>query len=136
MLLLFFYLFFLMIRRPPRSTRTDTFFPYTTLFRSQRVGAGGEYHRRPRGAGLQDGDEGARPRPAAYLGHVRRRRRAADPRGAGLCPRPQTVRPTDRRIPARTSHAGRQPHGSLRRARLAPRRRADPQRRPESLARG
>src|SRR3546814_5807462 len=27
-------LFFLMIRRPPRSTRTDTLFPYTTLFRS------------------------------------------------------------------------------------------------------
>src|SRR3546814_1322409 len=30
-------LFFLMIRRPPRSTRTDTLFPYTTLFRSSRV---------------------------------------------------------------------------------------------------
>src|SRR3546814_3426697 len=27
--------FFLMIRRPPGSTRTDTLFPYTTLFRSQ-----------------------------------------------------------------------------------------------------
>src|SRR3546814_10055690 len=27
--------FFLMIRRPPRSTRTDTLFPYTTLFRSR-----------------------------------------------------------------------------------------------------
>src|SRR3546814_4337374 len=25
-----------MIRRPPRSTRTDTLFPYTTLFRSRR----------------------------------------------------------------------------------------------------
>src|SRR3546814_12480069 len=30
------YVFFLMIRRPPRSTRTDTLFPYTTLFRSIR----------------------------------------------------------------------------------------------------
>src|SRR3546814_947717 len=30
----FFVIFFLMIRRPPRSTRTDTLFPYTTLFRS------------------------------------------------------------------------------------------------------
>src|SRR3546814_15332575 len=30
------YVFFLMIRRPPRSTRTDTLFPYTTLFRSPR----------------------------------------------------------------------------------------------------
>src|SRR3546814_10603996 len=29
-------MFFLMIRRPPRSTRTDTLFPYTTLFRSRR----------------------------------------------------------------------------------------------------
>src|SRR3546814_15581775 len=29
-------LFFLMIRRPPRSTRTYTLFPYTTLFRSGR----------------------------------------------------------------------------------------------------
>src|SRR3546814_16792631 len=28
-------LFFLMIRPPPRSTRTDTLFPYTTLFRSR-----------------------------------------------------------------------------------------------------
>src|SRR3546814_16367994 len=31
---LFLFFFFLMIRRPPRSTRTDTLFPYTTLFRS------------------------------------------------------------------------------------------------------
>src|SRR3546814_12363405 len=29
--------FFLMIRRPPRSTRTDTLFPYTTLFRSVQL---------------------------------------------------------------------------------------------------
>src|SRR3546814_11124338 len=33
-MLLFSCVFFLMIRRPPRSTRTDTLFPYTTLFRS------------------------------------------------------------------------------------------------------
>src|SRR3546814_4476487 len=32
--------FFLMIRRPPISTRTDTLFPYTTLFRSFGNGAG------------------------------------------------------------------------------------------------
>src|SRR3546814_13747975 len=31
--------FFLMIRRPPRSTRTDTLFPYTTLFRSAGIRA-------------------------------------------------------------------------------------------------
>src|SRR3546814_5163397 len=34
MLLLLYIYFVLMIRRPPRSTRTDTLFPYTTLFRS------------------------------------------------------------------------------------------------------
>src|SRR3546814_18709874 len=49
--------FFLMIRRPPRSTRTDTLFPYTTLFRSkQRSGFGlneqlGAIIPRKRGAG-------------------------------------------------------------------------------------
>src|SRR3546814_13750474 len=31
-----FFCFFLRIRRPPRSTRTDTLCPYTTLFRSRR----------------------------------------------------------------------------------------------------
>src|SRR3546814_15334232 len=35
----FTLVFFLMIRRPPRSTRTDTLFPYTTLFRSWRGAA-------------------------------------------------------------------------------------------------
>src|SRR3546814_1577327 len=34
---IYFIFFFLMIRRPPRSTRTDTLFPYTTLFRSIRL---------------------------------------------------------------------------------------------------
>src|SRR3546814_601264 len=33
-----FLVFFLMLRRPPRSTRTDTLFPYTTLFRSAGAG--------------------------------------------------------------------------------------------------
>src|SRR3546814_4907347 len=35
------FFFFFMIRRPPRSTRTDTLFPYTTLFRSGAGGRGG-----------------------------------------------------------------------------------------------
>src|SRR3546814_7075606 len=39
------FFFFLMIRRPPRSTRTDTLFPYTTLFRS-RDAIGAEHERR------------------------------------------------------------------------------------------
>src|SRR3546814_1937122 len=37
LLILFYLFFFLMIRRPPRSTRTDTLFPVTTLFRSADV---------------------------------------------------------------------------------------------------
>src|SRR3546814_14613800 len=32
-----FFIFFFMIRRPPRSTRTDTLLPYTTLFRSDQA---------------------------------------------------------------------------------------------------
>src|SRR3546814_13833808 len=36
-----FVFFFFMLRRPPRSTRTDTLFPYTTLFRSLRAGLQG-----------------------------------------------------------------------------------------------
>src|SRR3546814_4747530 len=35
MYLVLLIIFFLMLRRPPRSTRTDTLFPYTTLFRSK-----------------------------------------------------------------------------------------------------
>src|SRR3546814_9183744 len=54
--------FFLMIRRPPRSTRTDTLFPYTTLFRSQGAVGARLQHQRA-------GDDG--------FGHRRRRRLAA-----------------------------------------------------------
>src|SRR3546814_7515648 len=38
LLVMLLFVFFLMIRRPPRSTRTDTLFPYTTLFRSLIAG--------------------------------------------------------------------------------------------------
>src|SRR3546814_3708899 len=56
-----------MIRRPPRSTRTDTLFPYTTLFRSWRS----EMRFRTRKAGVlqvrRDGDdEGYRMKLPAY----------------------------------------------------------------------
>src|SRR3546814_7450525 len=44
MYMMYISFFFLMIRRPPRSTRTDTLFPYTTLFRSRR-----RHRRRHRG---------------------------------------------------------------------------------------
>src|SRR3546814_14493604 len=49
--------FFLMIRRPPRSTRTDTPFPYTTLFRSL---AESEEHSQPDRAPQTEIDERAR----------------------------------------------------------------------------
>src|SRR3546814_14521113 len=44
------FIFFLMMRRPPSSTRTDTLFPYPTLFRSVRRGAGGVDGGQPVGA--------------------------------------------------------------------------------------
>src|SRR3546814_14208816 len=75
--------FFLMIRRPPRSTRTDTLFPYTTLFRShrQQPAAGAGDADRPPGRLAAPG-RGARPPGAAQRlpapGHgafPRRRRR-------------------------------------------------------------
>src|SRR3546814_12847279 len=40
-----------MIRRPPRSTRTDTLFPYTTLFRSGPARRASGRHERPAGQG-------------------------------------------------------------------------------------
>src|SRR3546814_8062178 len=42
-----YWIFLLMLRRPPRSTRTDTLFPYTTLFRSHGASIPGDI-RRPR----------------------------------------------------------------------------------------
>src|SRR3546814_14687120 len=56
------FFFFLMIRRPPRSTRTDTLFPYTTLFRSGRAAGFGEHlgdRRGQRGLAMVDVTDGA-----------------------------------------------------------------------------
>src|SRR3546814_9278455 len=60
-----------MIRRPPRSTRTDTLFPYTTLFRSVRGRGVSPHHLPPRpprrAEPLQGADgrrQGAFPDPA------------------------------------------------------------------------
>src|SRR5256885_3797336 len=62
--------FFLMIRRPPRST----LFPYTTLFRS-RAEKMGQLHREHCAAGLDDGDvrrlHGDHRRPKAVRRHAR-----------------------------------------------------------------
>src|SRR3546814_7828599 len=57
-----------MIRRPPRSTRTDTLFPYTTLFRS--------VHHRHRQQIGRDAADIAVERQAARVGRRLRRRQA------------------------------------------------------------
>src|SRR3546814_14804168 len=70
LLLVMCLLFFLMIRRPPRSTRTVTLFPYTTLFRSvaghtrrggsrRRAASAGVDHQ---GRSVSPGSQGARVR--------------------------------------------------------------------------
>src|SRR3546814_17877786 len=51
------FVFFLMILRPPRSTRTDTLFPYTTLFRSSAIAP------TPSHAGQWRGPSGGGPMP-------------------------------------------------------------------------
>src|SRR3546814_8476470 len=68
--------FFLMIRRPPRSTRTDTLFPYTTLFRSllRRPLAEGTVPGR-RGAGGLPPEPAARPHPHRPRDRLRHRPR-------------------------------------------------------------
>src|SRR3546814_7251925 len=49
--------FFVMTRRPPRSTRTDTLFPYTTRFRSgERRRVGGQHAFVPQAPGVDAGD--------------------------------------------------------------------------------
>src|SRR3546814_4479816 len=65
-----------MIRRPPRSTRTDTLFPYTTLFRSRRI------CRRNRAGRAQ----GGAPRRFGRLGAGLHARHGGFPRGAEESP--------------------------------------------------
>src|SRR3546814_8185040 len=67
-----------MIRRPPRSTRTDTLFPYTTLFRSRalRIELGGQAVHAERLE--QPAVDEAQHRVAPRLGIWRRRQRVGD----------------------------------------------------------
>src|SRR3546814_1588427 len=58
--------FFLMIRRPPRSTRTDTLYPYTTLFRSVAVHPQRDQPLGLAGALALAPQLGARARPVAH----------------------------------------------------------------------
>src|SRR3546814_19663588 len=71
---------FLMVRRPPRSTRTDTRFPYTTLFRSGQLLAGGieagraRLHRQQRALAAM-----VEPDVVQALWRIRRLQRLGDP---------------------------------------------------------
>src|SRR3546814_19881672 len=90
-----------MIRRPPRSTRTDTLFPYTTLFRSRTAGAGGPVWLRQVDAAADDrraGDD-----------HLRypENRRARGQRRAAEGPRHRDGVPELRAVPAHDG--GREP---------------------------
>src|SRR3546814_3111217 len=121
-----------MLRRPPRSTRTDTLFPYTTLFRSGRLDvADGEHEMvdavdlhppsfsaglpslwiacqgrlaKEIGTGSRNADEEARARPAL------RRPRFDHSRGARLAARlparrgPPAIRPDRKRTRLNSSH--------------------------------
>src|SRR3546814_2121848 len=83
-----------MIRRPPRSTRTDTLFPYTTLFRSLDIAfrmAGGDAHRLARArraAARQLARLAALGRKPQFIGRFlserKLRLRAVDAQGQGV----------------------------------------------------
>src|SRR3546814_14724496 len=91
-----FSICFLMIRRPPRSTRTDTLFPYTTLFRSRPDPA-----RRCRGAAGLPGQCG-NDHLLRYPDRRWRRGRARTVAAAGslsACPAPDALPPLARLEP-------------------------------------
>src|SRR3546814_2728606 len=62
-----------MIQRPPRSTRTDTLFPYTTLFRSDRLSPADERPAAGRRGAVAGEQPGHHPHP--WPGHAARLRR-------------------------------------------------------------
>src|SRR3546814_9443695 len=106
------FIFFLMIRRTPRSTRTDTRFPYTTLFKRPGNEAGGvrkarrialgdhapvldQQHRAgDRIGGEQRGDHALRLRAATRRerGEQGKREQAFDPHRASLVSAPMKTR--------------------------------------------
>src|SRR3546814_4634947 len=99
----YFYFLFLMIRRPPISTRTDTLFPYTTLFRSAVAGAVRRDDRARCARGyvgiLVHCVLGSRT-GGGYDGHCRAYRGRIDPRvqRGGRQPAPTALRANMRRI--------------------------------------
>src|SRR3546814_10590043 len=109
--------FFLMIRRPPRSTRTDTLFPYTTLFRSavehhhQQRDAARLYRRhpvRPAVAALSSLRQLVAPRmaPVSRDRADRHPDRPHHPGRGGAIHRRRLPDGADRRRTARRAHVG------------------------------
>src|SRR3546814_17363423 len=82
-----------MIRRPPRSTRTDTLFPYTTLFRSS-----GNLNRRVSRLGAGPAEQALRPQPplAVHLAQPQRPPARVEDRH-----RPRRVEATGDALPVR-----------------------------------
>src|SRR3546814_11789757 len=112
MRLLFVFIFFLMIRRPPRSTRTDTLFPYTTLFRSplppdlgqqpRRLGL--VEHHRPRRPAIRKGE----PVQLVEDARSRRRRKTADREDAQMRIAQSRFEPAGQRLVGQQRTIGRE----------------------------
>src|SRR3546814_12984631 len=83
-----------MIRRPPRSTRTDTRFPYTTLFRS-----------RANARAVREPPDDRRPGPDRAWADRRDRRSASRSRRTGAGARPLQPRTANRIVRARSHRA-------------------------------
>src|SRR3546814_3663140 len=88
-----------MIRRPPRSTRTDTLFPYTTLFRSRPFGEVGA-----RGADEEIADDSVRGSvPGAHAERPGNRRAIGGPAGQPTADEAMRVRGVEQRSEEHTS---------------------------------
>src|SRR3546814_1364872 len=79
-----------MIRRPPRSTRTDTLFPYTTLFRSEKLGDDSGALASAREADAPDIPADQQVQPADYV-RIETARLENRPYPT-IAPRPETAR--------------------------------------------
>src|SRR3546814_20962502 len=113
-------LFFLMIRRPPRSTLTDTLFPYTTLFRSGRVGEGcfqdhGEPWPPPPSLPLPSQGEGPKQKLAASAAPTNHQSRPLLPRMPAHLVSHRRQQPFGERVAVPRAHAGDQRLGVPRR---------------------
>src|SRR3546814_7277534 len=75
-----------MIRRPPRSTRTDTLFPYTTLFRSRSVFTAHINHDRHRECGVEEDDASPAAHPSRRCDPPARASIGQGNSGGVLCP--------------------------------------------------